>query len=83
MRRNGMTTLIAVVLLMSLSACAGVQSVTVSEVSRAICPTPLTAPQALRIADALDSFPPGDDLDFIAGQLERLDDGARICRGLN
>jgi hypothetical protein len=58
-----------------------VPSATVSDAARAICPTPLTASQALRIADALDNLPPGSDLDALAIQLERLNDAARICRG--
>jgi TusA-related sulfurtransferase len=83
MLRNGTTTLIAALLLTWLAGCVSVPSVTVSDTARAICPTPLTASQALRIADALDRLPPGDDLDVIATQLERLDDAARICRGQN
>jgi hypothetical protein len=83
MRSGSMTIGIVALLLTLLNACVGAQSVTVSEVSRAICPTPLTASQALRIADALDRLPPGDDINIIANHLERLDDAARICRGLN
>jgi hypothetical protein len=81
MIKPAMTLSIAALLLTWLAGCVSVPNVTVSEVSRAICPTPLTASQALRIADALDRLPPGDDLDVIATQLERLNDGARICRG--
>jgi hypothetical protein len=81
MRSAKMTPLIAALLLMSVAGCVSVPSVAVSDTARAICPTPLTASQALRIADALDNLPPGDDLDAIAEQLERLDDGARICKG--
>jgi hypothetical protein len=48
-----------------------------------MCPTPLSGAQLVRIADALDRLPPGPDLDLVAAQLERLDDGARICRGID
>jgi hypothetical protein len=83
MRSGSMTIGIAALLLTWLAGCATGQSVTVSDTARAICPTPLTTTQALRIADALDALPPGDDLDFLATQLERLDDAARLCRGQN
>jgi len=42
----------------------------------------MTSGELVRAADAIDRLPGGKDLDFLAGQLERLDDGARICRGL-
>jgi hypothetical protein len=81
MRSERMTMLIAALLLTLPVACVSVPSATVSDTARAICPTPLTATQALRIADALDNLPPGSDLDALAIQIERLDDGARLCRG--
>jgi hypothetical protein len=83
MLRNGTTTLIAALLLTWLAGCVTGRETTTLHDARAICPTPLTASQALRIADALDALPPGDDLDAIANHLERLDDAARICRGQN
>jgi TusA-related sulfurtransferase len=83
MRSGSMTLPIAALLLTWLAGCVSVPSVTVSDTARAICPTPLTASQALRIADALDALPPGDDINIIANHLERLDDAARICRGRN
>jgi hypothetical protein len=80
--RSGKTTLaIAALLLTLVAGCVSVPSATVSDTARAICPTPLTASQALRIADALDNLPPGADLDALATELERLNDAARICRG--
>ena len=83
MLKSRMTLPIAALLLTLPAACVSFPSVTVSDTARAICPTPLTAVQSLRVADALDRLPPGDDLDVIAAQLERLDDGARLCRGQN
>ena len=53
----------------------------VSETRAAVCPRPMNAAELTRAADALDRLPRGRDLDFLAGQLERLNDGARICRG--
>jgi hypothetical protein len=81
MRSRKMTLPIGVLLLMLPAACVSVPNVTVSDTARAICPSPISPARALRIADALDQLPPGDDLDVIAAELERLDDGARICRG--
>jgi hypothetical protein len=83
MRSGSMTIGIVALLLTWLAGCVTGRETTTLHDARAICPTPLTASQALRIADALDRLPPGDDLDVIATQLERLDDAARICRGLN
>lgn len=51
---------------------------------RTICPSPsrLSREQLLQIADALESFThPG--LDRLATEWERLDQAARICRGLS
>jgi hypothetical protein len=81
MSRPKTTLAIAALLLTWLAGCVSVPSATVSDTARAICPTPLTASQALRIADALDNLPPGSDLDALATQIERLDAGARICKG--
>jgi hypothetical protein len=72
----------AALLLMLLQGCVSRQGTISVDEARGLCPTPLTAPQALRIADALDNLPPGSDLDALAIQLERLNDGARLCRGL-
>jgi hypothetical protein len=81
MLNRPMTLASAALLLISLSACVtGRGTISVDE-ARGLCPTPLTASQALRIADALDNLPPGSDLDALATELERLNDGARICRG--
>jgi hypothetical protein len=83
MRRQRTTLPIAALLLTWLAGCVTGRETTTLHDARAICPTPLTASQALRIADALDALPPGDDINIIANHLERLDDAARICRGRN
>ena len=72
---------IAGLLMMSATGCVSVQAPNVSETRAAVCPRPMTSAELTRAADALDRLPRGRDLDFIAEQLERLDDGARICRG--
>ena len=72
---------IAGLLTLFVTGCVSVQAPTVSETRAAVCPRPMTGAELTRAADALDALPRGRDLDFLAGQLERLDDGARICRG--
>ena len=46
-----------------------------------ICPTPTSDGNARQIAGYLESAPPAAGLDVLATEWERLDDGARICRG--
>ena len=80
--RNRLTTLATVAMLaMWQAGCVSVQAPNVSETRAAVCPRPMTAAELRRAADAIDALPRGADLDFLAVQLERLDDGARICRG--
>ena len=81
MHRPITTLAIAGLLMMSLTGCVSVQAPNVSEAREAVCPRPMTGAELTRAADALDRLPRGGDLDFLAGQIERLDDGARICRG--
>jgi outer membrane murein-binding lipoprotein Lpp len=81
MRRTQTTLASAALLLTLLAGCVSRQGTISVDEARGLCPTPLTASQALRIADALDNLSPGSDLDALATQIERLDAGARICRG--
>ena len=78
--RKPMTLATVAMLTMWLSAC--VTAPNVSETRAAVCPRPMSASELTRAADAIDALPRGADLNFIAAQLERLDDGARICRGI-
>ena len=64
-------TMLAIAGLLMMSATGCVTAPTVTE----------TRAELTRAADALDRLPRGRDLDFLAAELERLDDGARICRG--
>lgn len=81
MRTRQTRAAIVAMLAMSLPGCVSVPTSppTVSETRAAVCPRPLSRSELLRVADALEALPPGDDLDVIAHHLERLDDGARIC----
>ena len=79
MHRKRMTLATVAMLAMSLAGC--VTAPNVSETRAAVCPRPMTSAELTRAADALDRLPRGGDLDFLAAQLERLDDGAAICRG--
>lgn len=81
--RKPITRAASVALLaMSLAGCVTAQgTTTVPEARAALCPQPLTRDELLRAADALDHLPAGEDLDALAGYLDRLDEGARICRG--
>ena len=63
------------------SGCVATTAPNVSETRAAVCPRPMNAAELTRAADALDALPRGADLNYIAAQLERLDDGSRICRG--
>ena len=81
MSRTAMMLAIAAMLAMFATGCVSVQAPTVSETRAAVCPRPMTGAELTRAADALDRLPRGADLDYIAAQLERLDDGAQICRG--
>jgi len=74
-------TMLATVATLAMSLQGCVTAPTVSETRAAVCPRPMTSAELTRAADALDALPRGADLDFIAAQLERLNDGARICRG--
>lgn len=66
----------------SLAGCVSAQgTTTVREARAALCPLPLSDAELLRAADALDHLPAGDDTDALAAYLDRLDEGARICRG--
>lgn len=79
MRRPTTTLATVAVLAISLQGC--VTAPNVSETRAAVCPRPMTSGELVRASDAIDRLPGGRDLDFLAGQLERLDDGAQICRG--
>lgn len=79
MRSKTMTLATVAMLALLLTGC--VTAPNVNETRAAVCPTPMTQAQRLRAADALDALPRGADLDYIAAQLERLNDGAEICRG--
>ena len=80
MRRQ--TTTLATVAMLATLLTGCVTAPNVSETRAAVCPRPMTSAELTRAADALDRLPRGADLNFIAAQLERLDDGARICRGI-
>lgn len=51
-----------------------------------VCPTPsnLTPAQAGQVADAIESVPPQHmrGIEILATEWDRLDNGARICKGL-
>lgn len=96
LRRRTMLS-IAAVLAMSLQGCASdlatkpVVRATAAQAADAkaqrrtamapICPTPTSDGKARQIAGYLESAPPAAGLDVLATEWERLDDGARICRG--
>ena len=86
MHRQRTTLAIAGLLTLFVTGCGerpgpNLSAPTVSETRAAVCPRPMTGAELTRAADALDRLPRGADLDYIAAQLERLDDGAQICRG--
>jgi len=82
MRKTKTIAVIAALPAMFLAGCVATTAPTVTETRAAVCPTPMTQAQRVRASDAIDVLPAGRELDFLAGQLERLDDGSRICRGL-
>ena len=83
--------LIAAALLMSLAGCATKPALPVlpqekpkaeKQLAR-ICPTPIAADKKLIIADELDAaIAKGAPPNVTAAELERLNDGAKTCRGL-
>jgi hypothetical protein len=45
------------------------------------CPTPTDVERMKQIATYLETAPPGEGLDVLATEWERLDEAARACRG--
>jgi len=88
------TPLVGAVLLMSLAGCATMPAGPVAtarpapapEIRAALatmCPTPsrLSPAEMEAIADALDHAPQSHGLDLLATEWERLNAGAKACRG--
>ena len=96
MSKPASTPSLAAALFLSLSACVSTQGAPVpvaspvparqAEIQRRLaplCPTPsnLSADQKVAVADALEHSPQSAGLDLLASEWERLDAGARACRG--
>lgn len=88
MLRNKTTLLIAAVPLVLLSGCvtrseSKSPSVPVAEKKaiERVCPTPTNRTAKEKILDYLVSSPQSEGLDTLAEEWERLDSGAKVCRG--
>ena len=82
MSSTRMTLLIVAVLPTLLSGCVTASGpvATMSDLAR-VCPAPTTVVRQKAILRYLESAPPSSDLDVLATEWERLDDGARKARG--
>lgn len=89
MHRPGSMLLIVALLAMSLAGCVSASRSPVldsraGDIGRQIgraCPTPTDIERMKRIATYLETAPQGEGLDDLATEWERLDAGARACRG--
>lgn len=88
--RKMLTTSACVLLTLCLSGCVGTllkPALTgpIRQSLSSVCPTPsnLTPAQAGEVADAIESVPPEHvaGITILATEWDRLDQGARICKG--